>query len=180
MQPRLRLWRCYAAKAALRRSQMVGFPARAVVRWLLLVCAAAVTAGVPSACPYADGTCLACRPRRAILSAAHTSPYGPGSLVDDLLAAYPLLPVHARAQAVALSGLAGAAEEAGGSFSILRAALDASSTRCAGNFTLGGGQTVFAATDRAWTALEGQLGRGASEMQHAPPPPLSHAADTQG
>ncbi len=83
--------------------------------------------------------------------------------MDDLLIAYPLLPVRARAQEVVASGgHGGAHDEAAGSFAILRAALDASATLCAGRFTLSAGQTLFAPTDRAWAVLEGQLGRGAS------------------
>ncbi len=85
--------------------------------------------------------------------------------MDDLLAAYPALPLQAQGLDAAVAAVhGGAARLPGGSFAILRAALDASATACAGAFSVSAGQTLFAPTDAAWQALEGSLGRSLGEL----------------
>ena len=100
---------------------------------------------------------------------ALTQPCCPGLLVDDLLVAYPALPLHALGVGgVPAAVHGGAARLPGGSFAILRAALDAAATLCNGSTILSAGQTFFAPTDAAWQELEGQLGRSLAEVLQSP------------
>ena len=89
--------------------------------------------------------------------------------MDDLLVAYPLLPVHALGVGGVTAAVhGGAARLPGGSFAILRAALDAAATLCGQGVVIGAGQTFFAPTDAAWQELEGQLGRSLAEVMQTP------------
>ena len=89
--------------------------------------------------------------------------------MDALLDAYPALPLQTLGvSAVAAAVHGGAARAPAGSFAILRAALDASSSLCAGAAWGAAPQTLFAPTDAAWEALAGQLGRGLGEVLSTP------------
>ena len=89
--------------------------------------------------------------------------------MDDLLVAYPHLPLHALGVGGVTAAVhGGAARLPGGSFAILRAALDAAATLCGGSVVVAAGQTFFAPTDAAWQELEGQLGRGLAEVLQTP------------